>query len=168
MKKIIFAALIAMSSQYAFANSKAEAIDPQFAKGIGISHRWMDILYTGLLVTTIVIGIQAVGVILIAALLIIPAVSARYWTESFKVMVLLSALFGGLSGALGTLISALGSGLPTGPFIVTAAATCFVIALIFGKERGLLIQKLDFNKQKGRYEKHAGQTAPVEKGGGMM
>lgn len=151
-----------------FKEWKVYLFDPQFAKGIGISHRWMDILYTGLLVTTIVIGIQAVGVILIAALLIIPAVSARYWTESFKVMVLLSALFGGLSGALGTLISALGSGLPTGPFIVTAAATCFVIALIFGKERGLLIQKLHFNKQKGRYEKHAGQTAPVEKGGGMM
>ncbi len=78
----------------------------------------MNGLYTTVLVTTIVIGIQAVGVILIAALLIIPPVSARYWTHSFKTMLLLSALFGGVSGAVGTIISALGSGWPTGPFIV--------------------------------------------------
>lgn len=66
-----------------FKEWKIYLFDPQFAKGIGLSIKGMDILYIALLVTTIVIGIQAVGVILIAALLIIPAVSARYWTKSF-------------------------------------------------------------------------------------
>ena len=67
-----------------FKEWKIYLFDPPFAKGLGLSLKGMNALYIGLLVTTIVIGIQAVGVILIAALLIIPAVSARYWTESFK------------------------------------------------------------------------------------
>ncbi|PKR79314.1 manganese ABC transporter [Halalkalibacillus sediminis] len=131
-----------------FKEWKIYLFDPSFAKGLGLSLTWMNALYIGLLVITIVIGIQAVGVILIAALLIIPSVSARYWTNAFKYMLVLSAVFGGISGATGTLISALGSNLPTGPFIVIVASTIFFISLIFGKEKGLLIQKLQWKHQR--------------------
>lgn len=122
-----------------FKEWKVYLFDPQFAKGLGLSLKGMNGLYTAALVTTIVIGIQAVGVILIAALLIIPPVSARYWTHSFKIMLFLSALFGGVAGVIGTFVSALGSGWPTGPFIVVVAAGLFIFSLIFGKEKGLLI-----------------------------
>lgn len=122
-----------------FKEWKVYLFDPQFAKGLGLSLKGMNGLYTAVLVTTIVIGIQAVGVILIAALLIIPPVSARYWTHSFKIMLFLSALFGGVAGVIGTFVSALGSGWPTGPFIVVVAAGLFIFSLIFGKEKGLLI-----------------------------
>ena len=60
-----------------------------------MSLKAMNVIYTFVLVLTIVMGIQAVGVILMAALLIIPAVSARYWTDSFFWMIFLSAVFGG-------------------------------------------------------------------------
>ncbi len=132
----------------AFKEWKIYLFDPQFAQGMGLSIKSMNGLYIAVLVTTIVIGIQAVGVILIAALLIIPPVSARYWTHSFKTMLLLSSLIGGISGAVGTTISALGSGWPTGPFIVIVAATLFVISLVFGKEKGLLIKYLSFRMHK--------------------
>ena len=124
--------------------------DKESAKGLGLSIQGMNTFYTIVLVITIVIGIQAVGVILMAALLIIPAVSARYWTQSFRTMVALSAVFGGLSGVLGTLVSTLGSGLPTGPFIVVIGAGFFVISLVFGKEKGLLIHYLQFKFQQKR------------------
>lgn len=124
----------------AFKEWKIFLFDPGFAKGLGLSIRGMDGLYTALLVLTIVVGIQAVGVVLMAALIIIPAVSARYWTESFKVMLSLSALFGGGAGAIGTAVSAFGSGWPTGPFIVLVAALMFTISLVFGKEKGVFIQ----------------------------
>lgn len=130
-----------------FKEWKIYLFDVNFAKGIGLSIKTLDLLYMVLLVMTIVIGIQAVGVILIAALLIIPAVSSRYWTNSFKTMLFLAALFGGISGALGTIISALGSGFPTGPFIVVTAATFFLISLLFGKEKGLLIRFFHLRKQ---------------------
>lgn len=143
---VIFVAIIA------FKEWKIFLFDSQFAKGLGLSIKGMDGLYTALLVLTIVIGIQAVGVILIAALLIIPAVSARYWTHSFKNMLFLSAIFGGGSGAVGTAISALGSGWPTGPFIVVIAALLFFISLIFGKEKGVFIQ---FIQQKMHEKEYA-------------
>src|SRR5690606_5537259 len=86
-----------------FQEWKIYLFDKQFATGLGLSLKGMNSLYTAVLVTTIVIGIQAVGVILMAAMLIIPAVSARYWTKSFKTMLWLSAGFGGISGCIGTL-----------------------------------------------------------------
>ena len=122
-----------------FKEWKLFLFDPDFAKGLGLSSRWMNFLYVGAMVLVIVVGIQAVGVILMAALLIIPAVSARYWTQSFKGMLVLSALFGGGSGMLGTLLSTFGNGWPTGPFIVISASFIFVISLAFGIHKGLLV-----------------------------
>ncbi len=141
---LVLALIVVFIVFIGFKEWKLYLFDGQFAKGIGLSLKGMNTLYTAVLVTTIVIGIQAVGVILMAAMLIIPAVSARYWTQSFKIMILLSAIFGGLAGAAGTLISALGSGLPTGPFIVVVGAGFFVVSLIFGKEKGILIHYLQF------------------------
>lgn len=138
-----------------FKEWKLYLFDSEFAKGVGLSLKGMNILYTVLLVTTIVIGIQAVGVILMAALLITPAVSARYWTKTFKVMLLLSALFGGVAGALGTLISAIGSGLPTGPFIVVVASSLFILSLLFGKEKGLLVRYLQFRSNQKKSKRPA-------------
>ncbi|OUM94867.1 MAG: manganese ABC transporter [Thermobacillus sp. ZCTH02-B1] len=122
-----------------FKEWKLYLFDPAFARGLGLSGRLMDAIWMTLLVAVIVIGIQAVGVILMAALLIIPAVSARYWTHAFSRMLALSALFGGGAGAAGTWISTLGDGWPTGPFIVIAAAGMFLVSLLFGLRKGLLV-----------------------------
>ena len=111
---------------------------PQFAKGLVLSLKGMNVLYTTLLVTTIVIGIQAVGVILIAALLIIPSVSARYWTHSFKWMIIISALFGGSAGAIGTIISAAGQWLANRTVYCHCGCKSFLLYLYFsGKKKGL-------------------------------
>lgn len=133
------ALLVLIISIIAFKEWKLFLFDAAFAKGLGLSSRWMNSLYMLCLVLVIVIGIQAVGVILMSALLITPAVSARYWTNSFKGMTVLSALFGGGAGVIGTLLSAYGKGWPTGPFIVIAAASLFVVSLAFGIRKGLLV-----------------------------
>lgn len=144
----ILAILVVSIVVIGFKEWKIYLFDRQFASGLGLPLKGMDVVYTILLVTTIVVGIQAVGVILIAALLIIPAVSARYWTHSFQAMVIISALFGGASGTIGTLISAIGNGWPTGPFIVVLAASFFIISLIFGKEKGILVQYWQMKRHK--------------------
>ncbi|AIC96364.1 metal ABC transporter permease [Shouchella lehensis] len=144
---VILATAIIVLITFAYKEWKLFLFDPEFARGIGLSSRGMDIAYMIGLVTTIVIGIQAVGVILMAALLIIPAVSARYWTQSFKIMLLLSGIFGGLSGAIGTFLSAQGAGWPTGPFIVLSASIFFVFSLFFGKEKGFIAEKMEFRAQ---------------------
>lgn len=135
----VLALIVLFIAIVAFKEWKLYLFDPQYAKGLGLSNRWMNSIYLLVMVLVIVIGIQAVGVILMAALMIIPAVSARYWTHSFKWMIILSALFGGGSGMFGTLVSTMGKGWPTGPFIVIAAAALFLVSLTFGASKGLLV-----------------------------
>lgn len=72
------AGLVILIIIVAFKEWKLFLFDPDFAKGLGYSLKGLNAVYLAVLVVTIVIGIQAVGVILMAALLIIPAVSARY------------------------------------------------------------------------------------------
>lgn len=145
---LILAAVVLLVVWIAFKEWKLFLFDPDFAKGLGLSSRLMNNIYLAVLVLVIVVGIQAVGVILMAALLIIPAVSARYWTKSFGWMVTLSALFGGGAGMAGTLVSAMGSGWPTGPFIVVASSSLFLISLVFGAEKGVLVKKLQLWSQR--------------------
>ncbi|MDP4097909.1 metal ABC transporter permease [Paenibacillus sp. P96] len=139
--------------------------DPQFAAGLGLSGRLMNMVYMILLVLVIVVGIQAAGVILMAALLIIPSVSARYWTHSYAVMLGLSALFGGGSGIAGTLISTLGNGWPTGPFIVLSASSLFVVSLVFGSRKGMLVMFLQQRNQKMALSKQSVGRDAIERGG---
>ena len=72
-----------------------------------------------------------------------------YFTVAFQVMLFLAALFGGVSGVVGTLISALGSGWPTGPFIVLTASTIFFFSIFFGAKKGILIQFIQRERMKG-------------------
>lgn len=157
---LILAITVILVFVIGFKEWKLYLFDQQFAKGIGLSIRGMNTIYTLVLVITIVIGIQAVGVILMAAMLIIPAVSARYWTHSFRMMVILSAIFGGVSGTIGTFISAIGKSLPTGPFIVVVAAVIFTFSLIFGKEKGLLVNYM----QHRIYQKKQRMSIQMETG----
>jgi len=121
-----------------FKEWKLLLFDPSFARGVGLPVRLLDTVYMAALVVVIVVGIQAVGVVLMAALLILPGLSARYWTRSFGGMLAVSALFGGAAGALGTLASTMGRGWPTGPFIVLAASALFAVSLLFGLRKGLV------------------------------
>ena len=95
-----------------------------------------------LVTCAVVVGLQAVGVVLMAAMLITPAIAARYWTERLGVLAVLAGLFGGISGIVGTLVSTLGEGLATGPLIVLSATCAFVASLLFGTRRGLVVTAL--------------------------
>ena len=90
-----------------------------------------------LLVIAIVIGLQAVGVVLMSAMVVAPAAAARQWTDRLGVMVSLSAFFGALSGLTGALISSMGAGLATGPVVVLAASIIVLVSLFFAPNRGL-------------------------------
>lgn len=117
---------------------KLVSFDQGFAKGIGLPIRFLDQFIMFLIVVAVVVGIQAVGVVLMAAMLITPAVSARYWTDRLSLMIVLSGLFGGLSGFGGTIISTLGTNLPTGPLIVLSATFVFVVSVLFAPKNGVL------------------------------
>jgi len=113
-----------------------------FDADYGMTQGWpvgrLDFFMMALVVLVTVIGLQAVGLILVVALLIIPAASARFWTYRLSAMLWLSGIFGALSGFLGSGISALLANLPAGAVIVLAASFFFLLSLVFGSARGLL------------------------------
>ena len=122
---------------------KLLAFDPDYAASIGVPVRRLDLLLTTLTVVAVVIGIKAVGVVLMTALLVAPAVAARQWTNRLGVMVVLAAGFGAAAGVGGTLLSHhLGTryrvGVPTGPTIVLIATGLVAGSLVFGTAHGLL------------------------------
>ncbi|RID82766.1 metal ABC transporter permease [Peribacillus asahii] len=135
-----------------FKEFKLLSFDPGFAKGIGLPVLLLDYIIMLLIVGAVVIGIQAVGVVLMAALLITPAVSARYWTERLSVMVVLSGIFGMLSGVVGTLLSAAVNNLPTGPLIVLSATVWFMFSLLFAPNRGVVAKLWRRVEAKRKYE----------------
>ncbi len=114
------------------------AFDPEHATGQGINLRAVDLAMMGLALAVTVVGLKVVGVVLIVALLIIPPVAARLWSERVGVIVLLAGAIGGLSGYFGAAVSATAPHLPTGPLIVLASFVLFLGSLLFAPARGVL------------------------------
>lgn len=112
--------------------------DESFAASQGWPTVKLDIVLLSLVTAVTVIGLQAVGLVLIIAFLIIPATAARFWTHRLGWMLALSALIGGVSGWLGSSLSALVRDLPTGAVIVLVAATIFLASMLFGTARGVV------------------------------
>ncbi|WP_270165076.1 metal ABC transporter permease [Paenibacillus sp. SYP-B4298] len=139
---MIVCALLLMVCTLLFKELKLFAFDAGFARGLGYPTALLDQLLMLFIVIAVVVGIQAVGVVLVAALLITPAVSARYWTDRLGVMVVLAGLFGALSGALGTLFSSMVQNLPTGPLSVLSATALFGVSVLCGPRRGVLTQAI--------------------------
>jgi len=117
-----------------------------FDEPFGASQGWptlhLDLLLMFLVCVCTVAGLPAVGVVLMVALLIIPPAAARLWTNRLGPMVALSGVIGATSGLAGTALSAVlpspgDRGWPTGPLIVLAAASVFIISLLFGSARGV-------------------------------
>jgi manganese/zinc/iron transport system permease protein len=106
----------------------------------------------GSLTLVTVVGLPSVGVVLMAAMLIIPGAAARFWTHRLERMLVLSGVLGALSGTLGSLISAgvvkawLGfdpigledANLPTGPVIVLCSTAVFLFSVLLAPQRGLI------------------------------
>jgi len=115
--------------------------DEGFTRSLGWPLHTLDCILLALVIAVTVIGLQSVGLILIIAFLITPASAARFWTDDLKRMLLLAGLIGGLSGWVGSSISALTPRLPAGAVIVLVAACIFVFSMLFGSARGVLVRQ---------------------------
>lgn len=121
-----------------FKEFKLLAFDSAFAASLGLPTRRLSILLTGLIVAAVVIGLQTVGVVLMAAMLVGPAVAARQWTDRMGPMVLLAGLFGALSGVSGALLSVSQQRMPTGPLIILSLTAVVATSVLFAPARGLV------------------------------
>ena len=131
-----------VASVVLFKEFKLLCFDAAFAASQGFPVRLLDVLLLGLVAVVTVAGLQSVGLVLIIAFLITPAAAARFWTDRFAVMLAIAALIGGLSGGIGSLISAQLPNLPAGAVIVLVAAGLFGASLLVGPARGVIWQQL--------------------------
>jgi manganese/zinc/iron transport system permease protein len=114
------------------------AFDSDYAISIGLPVRTIRWVLTSLIVLAVVIGIQAVGVVLMAAILITPAAAARFWTDNIKILFILASVFGALSGLSGAFISYTAPAMPTGPWIVVVISTIAFISFFLAPKRGVI------------------------------
>lgn len=135
---------------------KLFTFDPDFAQSLGFAPKKLNLLLSFMIVLAIIIGLQTVGVILMSAMLITPAVAARQWTNKLWVMVSLSALFGAVSGVVGTAASSLVPKLPTGPAIVVCVSAIVAVSVLFAPGRGILHRIYRRRKNKVLYRLEGG------------
>ena len=117
---------------------KVLSFDRDFGAAVGLPMRRLEVLLTSLIVVAVVIGLQTVGVVLMAAMLITPAVAARQWTQVLGRMITLAAVIGAACGVLGAVLSSTSRNLPTGPLIVLAVTAVLLASLAFAPRRGLV------------------------------
>jgi manganese/zinc/iron transport system permease protein len=122
---------------------KLLAFDNEFGGSLGLPMRGVEVLLTTVLVVAIVIGLQTVGVVLMSAMVVAPAVAARQWTDSLGVMVLLAGLFGAIAGVSGALISGIAAGVPTGPTVVLSITAIVAVSMTLAPRRGLLWRSIE-------------------------
>ncbi|MBL8005391.1 MAG: metal ABC transporter permease [Candidatus Kapabacteria bacterium] len=108
----------------------ATSFDSTYSLAIFGSTKFIDVLYSVLVVSVIVLGIQMAGIILISALLITPTVIARNWANSVKLMMLIGVISSVFCTVLGVVISALVPKIPTGPMIVFCLSCLFIISAV--------------------------------------
>jgi len=125
------------------------SFDEGFSKGLGYPVKMLNGLFYFLLTFSVVVALQAVGVVLVSAMLITPAAAAYLLTDRFEKMLMLSVAFGMVAGVVGGLVSAEFNGIPTGPVIALAATVLFAIVYFVAPRHGVLA-KLLRNKKRAR------------------
>jgi len=134
----LVAILILVVVFFFYKEFKLISFDPAFAQSLGIPVKRIELILSSITVMAVVTGIQAVGVVLMAAMLITPAAAARFWTDKLSIMILSAACIGALSGLAGAFISYAAPAMPTGPWIVMVVSLIALFSFFFAPKKGLL------------------------------
>ena len=119
------------------------AFDAAFAAATGWPVSGIDYAIVGLVALMVVAGLPAVGAVLVTALVVIPPVAARFWTDRVGTMVVLSGLIGLAAAVVGVAVSATRPGLATGPLVVIAAAAAFAFSFLCAPHRGWIARRAE-------------------------
>ncbi|MCH1568669.1 MAG: metal ABC transporter permease [Alphaproteobacteria bacterium] len=138
------------------------AFDENFARALGLNVPLIDAAAMALVLAVTVAGLKIVGLILIVALLIIPPVTARLWSNRAAYIWPIAGAIGGASGVIGAGLSSLAPDLPTGAIIVLVAAGFFLISLLVAPARGVLASAMRHRKFQRRVHRRQGLRASAQ------
>jgi zinc/manganese transport system permease protein len=114
-----------------------ECVDPGFLRSVSGAGGAAHIAFLALLVVNLVSGFHALGTLLAVGILILPAVTARFWARDITAMLLIAALTGIVSGYAGLLLS-YHAGMPSGPAVILIAGALYAVSVLFGRVGGLV------------------------------
>lgn len=129
---VIIATLLLLEKEFI-----AVALDRETARAQHLPVFWLDIILYVVVTAAVVISVRTIGNILVLALLVTPAATARMLTDSLRIMMGLSALIGAISSFIGLYLS-WSFNLPTGATIVMTATSAFLLAWVASPTQGVL------------------------------
>lgn len=122
------------------------AFNSSYAQSLGIAVNRYELLLALLIVMSVVVGLQLVGVVLMAAVLLTPVAAARFWSDKLTSILILAGILGAISAIISTQISYLAPAMPTGPWMVVSLASLFFLSLLFAPNKGLINRYLQQNQ----------------------
>lgn len=137
------------------------AFDRAFAQSSGINVWVLDQVFLLILALAIVVSLQTVGNILVLAMLVTPAATARLLTDRLPVMIVLSSLIGAISGIVGLYVSYY-QGVSSGASVVLVTTVFFGIVFLFAPRTGFITAKLVHRLHYGHPERDAFDLAPED------
>lgn len=114
------------------------AFDPDHARQMGVNTATADAALLLMTLACVLLGLRVVGLILIVALLITPALTARLWSDRIGVVAMIAGGLGAAAGHLGASLSLALPDLPTGPAIVLLIFAAFLASILIAPRHGLL------------------------------
>ena len=108
--------------------------DEEMAKVSGIPVRILNYVFIALVAGIITVSLKAIGAILVFAMIVIPAAAAYQWSYKVNTMLVLAAIFGAFSSALGLVLSFMYN-LPTGSTIVMLVTAIFILSMMLSPKR---------------------------------
>ena len=110
-----------------------ECVDPGFLMSVGGRGAAMHFIFLVLVVLNLVAGFRALGTLMAVGLMMVPAVSARFWARQVWSTALAAVIIAMLAGYSGLLLS-FHANLPSGPSIILTAGFYYVFSVIFGRQ----------------------------------
>ena len=114
-----------------------ECVDPGFLRSVSRAGGPTHIGFLALVVLNLVSGFHALGTLLAVGIMMVPAVSARFWARDITAMVFVSAGLGAIAGLVGLLLS-YHTGAPSGPAVILVAGVFYAVSVLFGPIGGLV------------------------------
>jgi zinc/manganese transport system permease protein len=116
-----------------------ECFDPNFLNSVSRLSTPTHFLFLVLVVLNLVGGFQALGTLMVVGIMLLPAITARFWAQDISNMILVAVAAALAASLIGLLVSYYAN-LPTGPAIILTAGAGYLISMLIGVQGGLLWQ----------------------------
>ena len=114
-----------------------ECFDPQFLRSVSIASSVTHLLFLVLVVLNLVSGFQALGTLMAVGIMLLPAITARFWAEDVSRLIVVAVGMAFAASCLGLLLSYYVN-VPTGPAIILLCGAFYLVSMILGTKGGLI------------------------------